>query len=116
MEELGFRALPIGLATKSQSGMKGTLMWSSGGTGLCCGMLWSSNVRQAEALAELRENCHSYGVFCNLIKTHWKHHNTFVGFAMDHGCHEIDGENGSHGLDMDEDINIVHLYKGFKKQ
>ena len=24
--------------------------------------------------------------------------------AMDHGCHEIDGGCGSHGLDMPEDI------------
>ena len=34
-----------------------------------------------------------------------------MGFTMDHGCHEIDGNCGSHGLDMDEDLNIVHLYK-----
>ena len=40
----------------------------------------------------------------------------FLGFAMDHGCHEIDGNCGSHGLDMLEDINIVHLYKGFRKE
>ena len=32
------------------------------------------------------------------------------------GRHEIDGENGSHGLDMEEDLNIVHLYKGYKKK
>ena len=30
--------------------------------------------------------------------------------------HEIDGDNGSHGLDMEEDLNIVHLYKGYKKK
>ena len=41
---------------------------------------------------------------------------TLVGFAMDHGCHEIDGGCGSHGLDMPEDINIVHLYKGYPKK
>ena len=46
-----------------------------------------------------------------MIMTHWKHHNTLVGFAMDHGCHEIDGGCGSHGLDMEEDLNILHLYK-----
>ena len=37
-------------------------------------------------------------------------HDTLIGFAMDHGCHEIDGDLGSHGLDMPEDLNIVHLY------
>ncbi len=69
----------------------------------------------ARALAELRLNDHIFGVISNLIKMHWRHHNTLVGFAMDHGCHEIDGGCGSHGLDMPEDINIVHLYKGYAK-
>lgn len=67
------------------------------------------------SLAELRTNCHSFSVINKLIQNNWKHHNTLVGFAMDHGCHTIDGENGSHGLDMDEDLNIMHLYNGYKK-
>ena len=69
-----------------------------------------------EALAELRLNCHVYGMIANWIGEHWKGHNTLLGFAMDHGCHEIDGGCGSHGLDMEEDLNIVHLYKAFKKE
>lgn len=56
----------------------------------------------------------SFACISKLIKNNWKHHNTLVGFAMDHGCHEIDGGCGSHGLDMTEDINIVHLYKGYE--
>ena len=67
------------------------------------------------ALGELRANCHFYGILCNLIEKHYKRHNTLVGFAMDHGCHEIDGDCGSHGLDMEEDLNIVHTYKAFPK-
>ena len=51
-----------------------------------------------------------------LIRKYWKGHNTLVGFAMDHGCHEIDGGCGSHGLDMEEDLNIVHLYKAYPKE
>ena len=66
-----------------------------------------------EALAELRTNCHMFSCISKLIQNNWKHHNTLVGFAMDHGCHEIDGGCGSHGLDMAEDINIVHLYNGY---
>lgn len=63
------------------------------------------------SLSEIRANCRFYAMFCELIREHWKNHNTLVGFAMDHGCHEIDGESGSHGLDMPEDLNITHLYK-----
>ena len=68
------------------------------------------------SLAELRANSRTFGMFCEMIATHWKKHNTLIGFAMDHGCHDIDGEAGSHGLDMDEDINIVHLYKGYGRE
>jgi predicted AlkP superfamily pyrophosphatase or phosphodiesterase len=68
-----------------------------------------------EALAELRVNSRAFRTFTKMIEEHWTGHNTLVGFAMDHGCHEIDGGCGSHGLDMEEDINIVHLYKGYKR-
>lgn len=69
-----------------------------------------------EALAELRANDHAFGTFANLIANNWKSHNTLVGFAMDHGCHEIDDGAGSHGLDMEEDLNIVHLYKAYPRE
>lgn len=68
-----------------------------------------------EALSELRANSSSFAMLSRLIKENWKQHNTLVGFAMDHGCHEIDGGCGSHGLDMEEDLNIVHLYKAYPK-
>lgn len=64
-----------------------------------------------EALAELRANSETFGMVDAMIQTHWKKHNTLLGFAMDHGCHEIDGSCGSHGLDMEEDLHILHSYK-----
>ncbi len=69
-----------------------------------------------EALAELRANITAFEGFSKLIKENWKSKNVLLGFAMDHGCHEIDGNCGSHGLDMEEDLNIVHLYKVLKAQ
>lgn len=68
------------------------------------------------ALAELRANSQAFATLSTLVKNNWKHHNTLVGFAMDHGCHEIDGGCGSHGINMPEDMNIVHLYKGYPKE
>lgn len=67
-----------------------------------------------ESLGELRCNIRTFGMFSELISAHWKTHNTLVGFAMDHGCHKIDGNCGSHGLDMEEDLNITHLYQVIK--
>ena len=46
----------------------------------------------------------------NVNRENWKTHKTLIGFAPDHGCHEIDGGCGSHGLYMPEDMNIVHFY------
>ena len=70
----------------------------------------------AEALAELRANVRTHGIFCELVKSNWRGHNTLVGFAMDHGCHEIDEGSGSHGLDMEEDLNIMHVYRAYPKE
>ena len=63
-----------------------------------------------EALGELKYNVRTFGMLCELVKNHWQDHTTLIGFAMDHGCHEIDGNCGSHGLDMPEDLNIIHMY------
>ena len=68
-----------------------------------------------EALGELRLNDSAFGSICDLVKEHWGHHNVLVGFAMDHGCHEIDA-GGSHGLDMPEDMDITHFYQAYAKQ
>ena len=63
-----------------------------------------------EALSQLRANSLAFGTLYELIKENWKSHRTLLGFAMDHGCHGIDGGCGSHGLDMPEDLNIRHGY------
>lgn len=64
-----------------------------------------------EAIDALRHNVKSYETFAKAIMENWKKHKTLLGFAPDHGCHEIDGGAGSHGLMMPEDMNIIHFYK-----
>ncbi|MBQ2957480.1 MAG: alkaline phosphatase family protein [Clostridia bacterium] len=69
------------------------------------------NAPEGEAsLAALRDNMKKFDELAEAVKTHWTQHNTLIGFAPDHGCHEIDGGLGSHGLDMPEDLNILHFY------
>ena len=63
-----------------------------------------------ESLNALKHNVDFYDVLVDKIKNQWKNHNVLYGFCPDHGCHEIDGECGSHGLDMTEDMNIIHFY------
>ena len=64
----------------------------------------------AESIAQLKDNVASFDRLVRMVKECWKSHNTLYAFAMDHGCHEIDGSCGAHGLDMPEDLNILHLY------
>lgn len=68
-----------------------------------------------DSLGELRTNARTFGMYYEMIAEHWGKHNALIGFAMDHGCHEIDGDCGSHGLDTDEDMNITHFYKVLPK-
>ena len=72
-----------------------------------------SGCETPETLSELRGNSQTFAMLSELVKQHWQSHNTFMGFAMDHGCHEIDEGCGSHGLDMPEDLNIVHRYGAY---
>ena len=69
-----------------------------------------------ETLAELRVNVRNFGMFYEMIAEHWKSHNTLIGFAMDHGCHAKEDGGGTHGTDMEEDLNVVHLYKLISKE
>ena len=64
-----------------------------------------------ESVAALEQNAATFEALAKAIGDLWKtKHTALLGFAPDHGCHEIDGGCGSHGLDMPSDLNIVHFY------
>jgi len=63
-----------------------------------------------ESLEALKANIEFYRVLIQKINSCWGKHDVFYGFCPDHGCHEIDGNCGSHGLDMPEDMNVIHFY------
>ena len=69
-----------------------------------------SGTESNDAMNELKENIETYFILVKQIEKHWKNHQTMIGFCPDHGCHDIDGNLGSHGLDMAEDMNIIHFY------
>ena len=67
-------------------------------------------------LATLKTNAQAFYTHQLLIKECWKNHNTLMGFAMDHGCHEINDPakpqyKGTHYDDIPEDRNICHYYR-----
>lgn len=67
------------------------------------------------SLNALKENVGMFAHIASLLREYRKNENCCLVFAPDHGCHEIDGNCGSHGLLMPEDINIVHFYEFIPK-
>lgn len=74
------------------------------------GTMHKCGTESEEALAALRQNTCFYAELVEKIRACWKQHRVLYGFCPDHGCHEIDAECGSHGLDMPEDMNVIHFY------
>lgn len=67
-----------------------------------------------ESLAQLEHNARSFETLSRAAMNTWKGKPSMAAYLPDHGCHEIDSNLGSHGLDMPEDMNIVHFYNFFK--
>ncbi|MBR5113514.1 MAG: alkaline phosphatase family protein [Clostridia bacterium] len=63
-----------------------------------------------KSLKVLDKNIKVYSKIVARIRECYKKYNVFYGFCPDHGCHEIDGKAGSHGLDCYEDMAIIHFY------
>ena len=68
------------------------------------------------ALNVLSENSEVFATLSELIREYRRNENCCLFYAPEHGCHEIDGDCGSHGLLMEEDMNIVHFYEFFAKR
>ncbi len=62
------------------------------------------------AIAALKHNISSFNMLNAAAERVWKDKRFVTAFLPDHGCHEIDGGCGSHGLDMAEDMDIIHFY------
>lgn len=63
-----------------------------------------------KSLRVLEKNNAVFSKIVCSIRRYYKNRRVFYGFCPDHGCHEIDGNAGSHGLDCEEDMNIIHFY------
>lgn len=64
----------------------------------------------------LKDNIKTFDMLASEVKEKWTQHNTMVAFAPDHGCHEIDDNLGSHGLNTGKDMNIMHFYGFYPKR
>lgn len=62
------------------------------------------------SLQALRENIATFLEIKSKIGERWKHHNTTLVFAPDHGCHQTGPSEGKHGTEEPSDMNIMHFY------
>jgi hypothetical protein len=74
------------------------------------GAMHRSGPEGEDSLAHLDKNIAVYREIVERIRKYRKGERVFYGFCPDHGCHEIDGGCGSHGLDCEEDMNVIHFY------
>ncbi len=73
-------------------------------------MMHKNSPESELSINELKDNIKTFDTLTGEVKRKWAGHNTMIAFAPDHGCHGIDGNSGSHGLETEEDMNIMHFY------
>ncbi len=73
-----------------------------------------SGPESEDSLNVLKENAKAFKLLTETAQKVWDNNNYITAFLPDHGCHEIDGNCGSHGLDMPEDMDIIHFYNFHK--
>ncbi len=67
-----------------------------------------------KSLSVLAQNATDYERLVEFAKKAWGGKRIVTAFLPDHGCHEIDGGYGAHGLDMPCDMEIIHFYNFIK--
>jgi len=63
------------------------------------------------AVRALDQNIESFCSLRDTIRTYWKHHNSVLAFAPDHGCHKKYQFFGAHGENTAEDMITHHYYQ-----
>ncbi len=66
------------------------------------------------SLNALKHHIDAFDSLCKVCENSWKKYNSLVCWATDHGIHtDVDG-HGSHGADIEEDINVMHFFGVWK--
>ena len=62
------------------------------------------------SIQAMRNHIAGFAKLADAAKLHWRHHDTLICCATDHGIHDETDGTGTHGSDCDEDMNIVHFF------
>lgn len=62
------------------------------------------------ALAALRHHIDAFDRLCTAVEESWRGFDRMVCWATDHGIHTNDEGHGTHGSDLEEDLNVMHFF------
>lgn len=68
----------------------------------------------AQSLEALKHHIAAFDRLCKACKSSWKGCDSLVCWATDHGIHTDEAGHGNHGTDLEEDLNVMHFFGGWK--
>lgn len=67
-----------------------------------------------EALRALRNHIGAFDRLCAAAEEAWAADDSLVVWATDHGIHTNDQGHGTHGSDLEDDLNVMHFFGAWK--
>lgn len=68
------------------------------------------------ALAAMQHHIAAFDRLCNAVEDSWKGYDRMVCWATDHGIHTNAEGFGTHGEDIEEDMNVLHFFGAKNKE
>lgn len=73
-------------------------------------VMHATGVESPQAIAALQNQIGIFDRLCRQVEQSWQQHTTLVGWATDHGVHQQEDGHGNHGLDIAQDVNVLHYF------
>lgn len=62
------------------------------------------------SLGAMERHISSFDRLCEAAKEGWRNYDALVCWATDHGIHTGENGHGTHGCDVEEDLNVMHFF------
>lgn len=69
----------------------------------------------AEALNAMNHHIAAFAKLCETAERAWAGYDSLVCWATDHGIHTAENGHGTHGYDVEEDLNVMHFFGAYPK-
>lgn len=76
----------------------------------------ATNPESEEALSAMRRHIDAFGKLAKTVVEKWSQYNSLVCFVTDHGIHTDENSRGTHGSNLEEDLNVMHFFGAFPKK